>query len=142
MYGLIELGKPFKYIGAPGVLQAACCGYVGAVDARICWSAVNCVITQNTGQGVHTSVSSYCDTVNDGTAGSRVRPRLFGWFIPGFRRHVRGEVAHRKENGRKHDLLHRNGVWPEFVGEDRPLTRCVAWLCVGCFQCCACECVP
>jgi hypothetical protein len=39
--GLNELGKPFKYI-------------------------VNCVIMQNTGAGLHASISEYLDGVNDG----------------------------------------------------------------------------
>lgn len=39
--GLVDLGKPFKYI-------------------------VSCVIAQNTGEALNTSISSFCDTVNDG----------------------------------------------------------------------------
>ena len=41
MKGLIELEKPFKYM-------------------------VTAVVSQNTGAGLHTSLSSFCDTVNDG----------------------------------------------------------------------------
>jgi hypothetical protein len=71
--GLAELRKPFKYAGErrSGVWRAEG-GGGGCVSAatpplcrcRVC--AVNVVIMQAVGAGVHVATSEYCDDVNDG----------------------------------------------------------------------------
>ena len=57
--GLTDLKKPFKYTGRASIE----CFIVTA--AQLPPSTVSCVIMQNTGAGVETSVSSYWDVVND-----------------------------------------------------------------------------
>lgn len=63
MEGLTQLRKPFKYIGKQLRLSRVKQPHLTSWLASC---AVTCVIMQNTGAGMHTEHSGFCDTVSDG----------------------------------------------------------------------------
>jgi len=58
---LAALNKPFKYLGK------FCCCFLSPGAQLVTSFTVSCVIMQNTGAGLTSQHSSYCDGVNDGS---------------------------------------------------------------------------